>query len=877
MASTESSSERHVSGAREIGSRQRTTRRAVLIADQVADWTIRVGGIGVIAAVLGIMVFLALVVVPLFTGGRVTGEHGGMLAGVRGRVMFERIDDYRTVIAGLAQDGHPEANHLLSGAQITVEAPDLAAGPRITSWSKALEGDYFALGFEDGSVRFGRLIFDARNLTPDQVPADVKELAGGDRTDGHAIYSPLPGNQVRKVAVRIVLDEPQQVAGSRPIIAVDYRSSGTVERPTRAFVTVDADRVVRLSQTESRLNLLSGKTTTTLSTTTLPSVPASMEIAGVLITEKADQVYLSERSGRVFRYDTRDFNHPILAETVKLFTDGTALTVFGFLIGEQSIVAGGSNGAVNIYFRIQREGARSIDGYTLVLSHQLEPQPGAIVAMDASQRRKLFATVDATGNVWLRYSTSERTVLNLAAAGGRRAFDAVALAPRDDAVVALAADGGYYDWNVAVPHPETTLGSIFAKVWYEGYPEPTYTWQSSSGTDSFEPKFSLVPLVFGTLKATLYSMLFAVPLALGAAIHTSEFLHPRARGVVKPTMEIMASLPSVVLGFIAALVLAPFIETWIASVVLVFVSLPASLLAGAALWQMLPERIALRFGGLAKFFVMFVVIGVAVMLAWSFGPAFERIFFAGNLKAWANGDAGSDLPFMAILLMPVSFAAAVWLMKRYAGATISGLMRRLGRTRAALLDAARGAALLAFAGALSLLAASVLELLGLGIRGGAINTYVQRNALVVGFAMGFAIIPIIYTIAEDALNSVPEHLRSASLACGATPWQTALHVVLPTALSGVFAAVMIGMGRAVGETMIVVMAAGNTPLMDWNIFNGFRALSANIAVELPEAVRDSTLYRMLFLAALTLFVITFIVNTGAEMVRLRFRKRAAQL
>jgi len=143
--------------------------------------------------------------------------------------------------------------------------------------------------------------------------------------------------------------------------------------------------------------------------------------------------------------------------------------------------------------------------------------------------------------------------------------------------------------------------------------------------------------------------------------------------------------------------------------------------------------------------------------------------------------------------------------------------------------------------------------------------------------MGFAVIPLIYTLAEDALNSVPEHLRAASLACGATPWQTALWVVLPTAISGVFSAVMIGMGRAVGETMIVVMAAGNTPIIDWNIFNGLRALSATIAVELPEAVKDGTLYRILFLAGLVLFVMTFVVNTLAEVVRQRFRKRAKQL
>jgi phosphate transport system permease protein len=143
--------------------------------------------------------------------------------------------------------------------------------------------------------------------------------------------------------------------------------------------------------------------------------------------------------------------------------------------------------------------------------------------------------------------------------------------------------------------------------------------------------------------------------------------------------------------------------------------------------------------------------------------------------------------------------------------------------------------------------------------------------------MGFAIIPIIYTLADDALTTVPNHLRSGALGCGATPWQTTWTIVIPTAMSGLFSALMIGLGRAVGETMIVLMAGGNTPITDWNIFNGFRTLAANIAVELPEAVRDSTHYRTLFLAAWTLFVMTFFINTLAEVVRLRFRKRAYQL
>jgi phosphate transport system permease protein len=170
-----------------------------------------------------------------------------------------------------------------------------------------------------------------------------------------------------------------------------------------------------------------------------------------------------------------------------------------------------------------------------------------------------------------------------------------------------------------------------------------------------------------------------------------------------------------------------------------------------------------------------------------------------------------------------------------------------------------------------------MSALGLDPRDSYLGAYNQRNMLIVGFVMGFAIIPIIYTIAEDALSAVPQHLRSASLGAGATPWQTATRIIIPTAMSGLFSAVMVGLGRAVGETMIVLMAAGNTPVMDWNLFNGGRSLSANIAVELAEAVRDSTHYRTLFFAALVLFALTFVLNTVAESVRQRFRKRAFQL
>ena len=156
-------------------------------------------------------------------------------------------------------------------------------------------------------------------------------------------------------------------------------------------------------------------------------------------------------------------------------------------------------------------------------------------------------------------------------------------------------------------------------------------------------------------------------------------------------------------------------------------------------------------------------------------------------------------------------------------------------------------------------------------------SYDQRNALVVGVAMGFAVIPTIFSIAEDAVFGVPKSLSDGSLALGATRWQTMMRVVLPTASPGIFSGLMIGLGRAVGETMIVLMATGNTPVMDWNIFEGMRTLAANIAVEMPESEVNSSHYRILFLAALVLFTFTFVVNTGAEIVRQRLREKYSSL
>ena len=356
------------------------------------------------------------------------------------------------------------------------------------------------------------------------------------------------------------------------------------------------------------------------------------------------------------------------------------------------------------------------------------------------------------------------------------------------------ADDTVERYSLDNPHPEFSWRAMLGKVWYEGYPKPEYVWQSTGATDDFEPKMSLVPSIFGTIKATFYALVFAIPLAVFGALYTSQFVHPTIKAKVKPTVEIMAALPE----------------------------------RRDRLHRRPLARLARRGeprAGPARSSSSCPCSGPR---ASSSGTACPTACAAGCGRAWRSSSSSR-----------CSSPVAAWPSSR-----APGRERPLRQRRQA---------------------AGWSTTLGL--------VYDQRNSVVVGIAMGFAVIPIIFTISEDAFSSVPQHLTAASLALGASRWQTATRVVLPTASPGIFSAVMVGFGRAVGETMIVLMATGNTPLLDWSPFNGMRTLSANIAVEVPEAPYGGTLYRVLFLSACVLFLMTFLVNTVAELVRQRLRDK----
>jgi phosphate transport system permease protein len=632
--------------------RSMKTARSVIIIDKTADWVIRIGGVGVIVAVFGIMVFLAQVVVPLFTGASLEGTTSSKIE-PGPRALMEVIDEYKVVSTSVDATGKVHAFHIPTGTELEVPSFDLG-GKEVTAFNRTLNGRDLAFGFSDGTLRLGTLKVGGAVLDNTAVPEGLKRLNDADFTDGKAIYTAISADQMRVVSIGVELgDETQAAPAGTAIAAIDYRLGGTIERPTRSFITVDATGIGRVSRAESRTNMMTGATTTTMTSSELPGLPQNVHVHALLMTDKADQVYVAEESGNIFRYDTRTFTKPELAETVDLLPGDAKIGAIGFLIGQQSLVIGGTDGSVNVYFRLQRPESKTTDGFELVRAHTLEPHTKPVVAMDSSQRGKMFVTADAGGEVWVRHSTSEQVVLKLAAEGAE--FDTIALAPRENGVVGITGAGQAHAWDIAVPHPETTLKTIFGKVWYEGYPEPDLTWQSSSGTDAFEPKLSLVPLIFGTIKATIYSLLFAIPIALGAAIYTSEFVHHRVRAIVKPTMELMASLPSVVLGFIAALILAPLVETWIAAIFCAFVVVPTGLFVGAYLWQLLPSTIALRYGGLPKFALIFAALIGAGFIAFALGPWFEAIVFDGDLKAWSTGVSGDSAPFTAMLIFPAVF------------------------------------------------------------------------------------------------------------------------------------------------------------------------------------------------------------------------------
>ena len=850
-----------------VRTRDHRTRWTVRAADRIAAVSISIGGVGTILAVSAVCIFLISVVIPLLKSGDATPV-SDISVPPQARVLRAGVDEYRIAAWTLSTDGVVRVFRIDTGDTVTTQR---AAHPdSLAALSYDVESGSFAVGQIDGSLRLGRVRFRTDFPAPDDFTTPTGQLVpGAVFQEGDALIEVTPDGALRRQTLKVEIDAVLPAAVTGAVRVIDHVASGS-EYVVAAIGANDTTAVLRVDRRE---NDFTGEVVLQLDRGVLSPQPGDHP-GHVLVTAAGAAVWVIDPDGTARVWNTRDLKAPALVVSGSLTQPGERLTAVTALLGRQTVLTGGADGTIDAWFTYEAAGDDTTAA-TLALGspRHFAGKGVAVTALAASARERVFIAGYADGSVRVLQATSGKRVITLDRAADP--IDAVAFSPKNDGLVVLSG-GVMHDYNVDLGYPEATLRAMFRPVWYEGYPGPAHVWQSSAGTDDFEPKFGMWPLVFGTLKATFYSMLFGVPLALLAAIYTSEFIPPSIRPRLKTVVETMASLPSVVLGFLAALVIAPFVQRVVPSVLVAFATVPALLLAAGYGWQMLSQETTRRLQRY-RLPALLVILPLAVWIAGALGPWMERVFFGGDLMAWLAGRTGNAFGGWFLLLLPVSAIVVIFLVGRMTGDLIRNIASRSSRSHIAMLDLVRFGVGLLVTLMFAVLGAAALTAAGIDARGGMFDTYVQRNALVVGFVMGFAIIPIIYTIAEDALSAVPGHLRAASLGAGATPWQTAIRIVLPTAMSGLFSAIMIGLGRAVGETMIVLMAAGNTPILEMNIFNGFRTLSANIATELPEAVRDSTHYRTLFLAALLLFLMTFIVNTVAEIVRLRFRKRSAQI
>jgi len=855
------------------------TKRSVRIADRLARALIAAGGIGAVVAVLTVCFFLVWVAAPLFFPASLGPEKTLSVAWPIGDALRVGTDEYQSLGWAISADGSLRTFRIDDGAQLT-EKQLFPTGPP-SAWTFGPNGREGVFGFTDGAVRAVQLEFSTTFPTPADVPEEIRKTASDKAVayqDGLLAVTSQGQLRLQTLGVKLT-DLPVPADGAR-IELVDRSSPPSGTR----VATLSDNHLTLYSQSRSS-SLVASKAAGKLATAAIPYEPPTghgkpryLRLSGF-----GDNLYLIWEDGYLVRYDLRDPLQPRVAEQLDLLSEeGAQVKAVEFLPGKSTLAVGDSLGRVKAWFLSKPDDARTEDGATLVAAHEMTG-PAAVTAIAPSARKRLIAVGYADGAVRVFHVTTDQQLVATTVIGGdARTSDTSASAPRlvhlspkDDAL-ATVGPAGFSRWTFDARYPEVSLAALFTPAWYEGYDEAKNVWQSSGGSDDFEPKLGMLPLIFGTLKATIYSLLFAVPIALFSAIYTSEFLHASARARIKPTIEMMASLPSVVLGFVAALVIAPLVESVLPAVLAAIMVTPLTLLLAAHLWQLLPQRVSLTLSRW-RFPFIFATLPVGVLISIYVGPIVERLLFAGDLRAWLDNQAGTGIGGWIVMLLPMSALVVAIVVSRQINPFLRSRLRGASRGRWAVVELFKF--LLATCATLGAAVAVgwLLDSLHLDPRGMVLGTYMQRNALVVGFVMGFAIIPIIYTVADDALATVPAHLRSASLGAGATPWQTAIRVIIPTAMSGLFSAVMIGLGRAVGETMIVLMAAGNTPIMDWNIFNGFQTLSANIATELPEAVQGSAHYRTLFVAALALFAITFVVNTIAEAVRLRFRRRAYEL
>ncbi|MFM4802683.1 ABC transporter permease subunit [Aeromonas bivalvium] len=728
------------------------------IKDTLAKYGVTTGGTLVLVALLLIFFYLLYVVKPIFNGASmeplatfslpVKDKTAWIGVEEQNEIGYRFSDKGEVNFFALQDDARFKVGQAIAQAQVPGEISAVA----IPTPGKA----YLAYGFSDGKA----LVVEPRFKV--SYPGDVR------------LIEPQLSYPFGEAPITV---DPE----GKPLSQLVFEAAK--DKMVAAALTQDGRGVMAVLSGEE--NFISGEVEWTSQSYPIPALPRQVD--QMLLTPNL-RILLVRSGNRLSVYDIQNLNDIQLRSVLDINAPDANVTQLALLAGASSILVGNDNGVISQWFEVAKGGKRE---FTYIRDFKSD---GAVAQLTPELFRKGFVAGSQDGAINFFHATGESRLLGEKIDGG--AFNGLAISPRNNLLL-LQQGNKIKTFSVENEHPEVTWSALWQEVWYEGYPEPMYVWQSTSASNDFEPKLSLIPISFGTLKAAFYAMLFAVPLGIAGAIYTAYFMSAGMRKFVKPTVEIMEALPTVILGFLAGLWLAPIVEDYLPGIFMMLIMLPLGMLLTALAWHGLPGKLKQCVPEGSQAVLLIPVVLFIGWLALTLSPAVEHAFFGGDTRSWLTNEMGIKFD--------------------------------------------------------------------------------QRNSLVVGIAMGFAVIPTIFSIAEDAVFSVPKHLTQGSLALGATPWQTLTRVVILTASPGIFSAVMMGLGRAVGETMIVLMATGNTPIMDFSMFQGLRTLAANIAVEMPESEVGSSHYRVLFLAAFVLFVFTFLVNTLAEFVRQRLREKYSSL
>lgn len=725
--------------------------------DQAVRIVVSIGGLGTICAILLIFFYLVYQVLPLFRDADMTA--GAYLPEVVSeQALLLEVDAEAGVALRIDGQGRVSFHDLATGGILASESLATASGASMTEIAEdSADSGLFAAGFTDGNV-----LVAGWSIALDPVTGALSPRL--EFPFGRQPYELLVGEPIQALALR---------TGQGRIGLAALGADG------RAVLLED------VTNGESAVGLVAApQPGPAVTRRALPL--AGLMVDRIFLPQDPRWMFLISPDGELSLVELGSDSQTEITESVSLTSDEARLVDTRLLAGGLSLLAADDAGGVGQWFMVlEGESAR------MRQVRRFQLFDSAVAVLDVEQSRRNFIAVSEAGELALMNATAEKEGLRREL--GALDFRTAALAPAGDLLLLEDSQGGMASWRLDNPFAEVSLSSLWNRTWYENYPEPAFIWQSASIDDAFEPKYSLAPLTFGTLKAAFYAMLFAAPVAISAAMFTGYFMSPALRHQIKPLIELMEAVPTVVIGFLAGLWLAPLVDANLGSLALGLILLPLSVVLASLAMSRLPERFGAVLTEGWQLLALAPVLLAAGLLAHALTPGFEAMLFEGSLRDWLSTRWGLD--------------------------------------------------------------------------------YISRNAMIVGFAMGFAVIPAIYSIADDAIFTVPRHLSYGALALGANAWQTLFWLILPAAAPGILSAVMIGFGRAVGETMIVLMATGNTPIMDANLFEGMRTLAANLAIEIPESEVGSTHYRILFLASLVLLLFTFLLNSVAELVRQRLRKK----